>query len=266
MSDARVPAENVMTPVANAPGSPVAEPDWIVALQARTPARVLVGRAGPAYRTATQLSLRRDHAAAVDAVHTELNLADLGPALAPRFQLFSLGSQAPDKSQFLLRPDLGRKLGDSSHKLLRHLGTRGADLQVAIGDGLSVAAVIAQAPPLLALLEEHAKSRGWTFGVPFVIHYCRVGILNDIGDVLDPRVVVLLIGERPGLATAQSLSAYMAYRPRPGHTDAQRNLISNIHARGVPPEEAARRIIKLAEKMCQLKTSGVAVKEDLGAQ
>jgi ethanolamine ammonia-lyase small subunit len=98
-----------------------------------------------------------------------------------------------------------------------------------------------------------------------VIRYCRVGVLNDIGDLLDPTVAVLLIGERPGLATAVSLSAYLAYRPRPGHTDAQRNLISNIHDRGVTPEDAARRIVALAQKMIRMQTSGVAVKEDARA-
>ena len=97
------------------------------------------------------------------------------------------------------------------------------------------------------------------------MRHCRVGVLNDVGELLDPAVVVLLIGERPGLATAESLSAYMAYRPRPGHTDAQRNLISNIHARGIGPDEAAARILALADKMMRAKASGVAVKEEFAA-
>src|SRR5262249_16574584 len=95
----------------------------------------------------------------------------------------------------------------------------------------------------------------------FVVRYCRVGVLNEIGEQLDPAVVVLLIGERPGLATAQSLSAYMAYRPRPGHTNAQRNLVSNIHGRGVPPDEAARQIFALAEAMRRQNLSGVQLQE-----
>jgi ethanolamine ammonia-lyase small subunit len=134
---------------------------------------------------------------------------------------------------------------------------------VVIGDGLSAAAVAAQVPRLLPLLEAGARQRGWNFGRPFAVRYCRVGVLNDIGELLDPAVVVLLIGERPGLATAESLSAYMAYRPRPGHTDAQRNLVSNIHDRGVPPAAAAPRILALADTMRRLQTSGVEVKEDL---
>src|SRR5205085_5669628 len=127
----------------------------------------------------------------------------------------------------------------------------GADLQIVVGDGLSAAAVRAQVPALLPLLAEGARQRGWGVGRPFFIRYCRVGVLNDVGELLSPAVVVLLIGERPGLATAESLSAYLAYRPRPGHTDAMRNLISNIHARGVPPEAAAPRLLALVEKMRQ---------------
>jgi len=112
------------------------------------------------------------------------------------------------------------------------------------------------------LLYEGAKTRGWSFGQVFVIRHCRVGIINEIGGLLDPKVVVLLIGERPGLATAESLSSYMAYRPNASHTDADRNLISNIHARGVSAERAARRILDLAASMLKTRTSGVQLRED----
>ncbi len=131
-----------------------------------------------------------------------------------------------------------------------------------IGDGLSATAVAVQVPGLLPRLAAGAAEGGWSFGRPFVVRYCRVGVLNDVGELLDPAVVVLLIGERPGLATAESLSAYLAYRPRSGHTDARRNLISNIHARGLAHAEAARRILALAEKMMRLQASGVDVKEE----
>jgi ethanolamine ammonia-lyase small subunit len=135
-------------------------------------------------------------------------------------------------------------------------------LQVAIADGLSAAAVRAQVPALLPLLRAATDRHEWRFGQPFFIRHSRVGVLNDIGEILDPQVVVLLIGERPGLATAESLSAYMAYRPRPGHDDSRRNLISNIHVRGVLPEQAAPRIIQLAAQMIRMDTSGIAVKEE----
>ncbi len=243
-------------------GSPL--PDPVRRLLARTPGRVLVGRAGTGYRTVTQLTLRQDHAAALDAVHAEVNLeADFGPELITRFGLFEVQTCATDKSQYLMRPDLGRQLSNQARQAIRDHCPVGCDLQVVIGDGLSAAAVVRQAPALLPLLEEQARQHGWSFGRPFFIRYCRVGILNDIGDMLSPQVVVLLIGERPGLATAESLSAYMGYRPRAGHSDAERNLISNIHSRGVPLEEAAGRVLALADKMRAASSSGVSIKEEL---
>jgi ethanolamine ammonia-lyase small subunit len=240
--------------------------DALSALRARTPARLVVGRCGPAYRTATQLELREDHAVAVDAVHAELDLVGgFGQAFIERTGLFEISTLACDKSQFLKRPQLGRQLSAQARVAIAHKCPAGVDLQVAIGDGLSAAAIAAQVPALLPLLEAGVKNRGWSFGRPFAIRYCRVGVLNDIGAVLDPQVVVLLIGERPGLATAESLSAYMAFRPRAGHTDAQRNLISNIHARGVDPRTAAERILALAAQMRAAKSSGVAIKERMPA-
>lgn len=232
----------------------------------RTPARILIGRAGPAYPTTTQLDLRRDHAFALDAVHAEIDLhRDLGKEQVQRFALFETRTQAESKVRFLMRPDLGRLLASPSRDDVLRLCPRDIDMQVVIGDGLSAAAVAAQVPHLLPLLAQGAAARRWSFGRPFLVHHCRVGVMNDVGELLDPAVVVLLIGERPGLATAESLSAYMAFRPRPGHTDAQRNLISNIHSRGVTPEEAAPRILALAEKMMAMQNSGVAVKEDRAA-
>jgi ethanolamine ammonia-lyase small subunit len=237
------------------------ESPLLQAIRARTPARLLVGRAGPGYRTATQLQLRQDHAAARDAVCAEVHLEDLGTELVRRHDLFEVHTRAADKAQYLMRPDLGRQLDDDSRRRIAECCPAGAVLQAAIGDGLSAAAVRVQVPRLLPLLEEEARRRGWAFARPFFIRHCRVGVLNDIGDILHPEVVVLLIGERPGLATAESLSAYMAYRPRSGHNDAQRNLISNIHARGVLPDQAAARILALAEQMRRLGTSGISVKE-----
>jgi ethanolamine ammonia-lyase small subunit len=239
-------------------------PGVLQVIRARTPARILVGRAGPAYRTTTALELRYDHAAAVDAVHAELDLPrDLGADLVEHWGLFEVRTCARDKAEYLMRPDLGRCLDDAARAAVARQCPSGADVQVVIGDGLSVAAVAGQVPALLPLLAAETTRRGWTFGRQFAVRYCRVGVLNDVGELLDPAVVVLLIGERPGLATAESLSAYLAYRPRRGHTDAQRNLISNIHARGVPPHGAVPRILALAEKMRQARASGVAVKEEL---
>ncbi|HKV05924.1 MAG TPA: ethanolamine ammonia-lyase subunit EutC [Candidatus Acidoferrales bacterium] len=238
-------------------------PEIVRKIRARTPARILAGRAGAAYRTSTQMELREAHAAARDAVREEFDIeSTLGAAFVQRWEIFEAGTRATSKDQYLLRPDLGRHFEDAAPAEIESRCSRDNDLQIAIGDGLSVPAVAAQVPPLLPLLLEGAKSRGWTIGRTFAIRYCRVGILNEIGELLKPRVAVLLIGERPGLATAESLSAYMAYRPRAGHSDANRNLISNIHARGLRAQDAATRILNFAALMMKAGTSGFALRED----
>ncbi len=237
-------------------------PELIERIRARTPARVLAGRAGASYRTATQLKLRQDHAAARDAVRAELDLdRDLGAEFVRHWDILAVSTMARSKDEYLHRPDLGRRLDSNAHNQLTTQYPTHADLQIVIGDGLSVTAVSAQAPKLLPLLVEKALAHGWTFGRTIAVHYCRVGVMNDVGELLRPKVLVLLIGERPGLATAESLSAYMAFQPRAGHNDSNRNLISNIHARGLSTEEAASRIIALADRMMSRRTSGVELKE-----
>jgi len=239
-------------------------PDLIEKIRARTPARVLADRTGAAYRTATQLKLRHDHAAARDAVRAEFELKrDLGADFVERWKLFTVSTMAASKEEYLRRPDLGRRLDKNARSQLAERCPSNADLQIVIGDGLSVTAVSTQVPPLLPMLAEKARLRGWTMGRPFAVKYCRVGAMNDVGKLLQPKVVVLLIGERPGLATAESLSAYMAYQSRAGDNDSRRNLISNIHARGVSTEVAASRIVDLAEQMMRRQTSGVEIKEEL---
>jgi ethanolamine ammonia-lyase small subunit len=237
-------------------------PEIVRKIRLRTPARIFVER-GASYTTKMALELRGDHARAVDAVWTEFNLQqDFPSGFVARWELFEVSSQAESKSQFLLRPDLGRRLSDAGKKLLAERCLRSPDVQIVIGDGLSGAAVSEQVPGLFPLLQQRIRARGWSVGVSFAVRYCRVGIMNEIGEVLAPRVIVLLIGERPGLATAASLSAYMGYCPRPGHTDADRNLISNIHDRGIRVEEATDRITNLASRMMALKRSGTALRED----
>jgi ethanolamine ammonia-lyase small subunit len=239
-------------------------------VRAQTPARLLVGRSGAAYRTHTQLELREAHAAARDAVRAELKIladsglkGDLDSQFVRKWNLFEVCSRAATKDEYLLRPDLGRRLNDASKAEIKKRCTAGCDFQVVIGDGLSVTAVAAQVPGLLPLLSQGAKTRGWSVGEMFVMRHCRVGVLNEIGELLAPKVAVLLIGERPGLATAESLSAYMAYRPKAADTDANRNLISNIHARGVNIEQAADRILNLAASMMKNKKSGYQLQEEL---
>jgi ethanolamine ammonia-lyase small subunit len=237
-------------------------PELLNKIRSRTPARIFVPR-GASYSTQMHLDLRAAHAGAIDAVWAEFDLQkDLPGDWVDQERVFQVASRAESKSQFLLRPDLGRALSDDAKLSIVQRCPKQPDVQVVIGDGLSVAAVSAQVPALLPLLREQFSARGWSLGQPFAVRYCRVGIMNAIGDLLDPRVLILLIGERPGLATAESLSAYMAYAPKSGHTDADRNLISNIHARGVPIAEASARITNLVAQMFTLQCSGTTLKEE----
>lgn len=240
-------------------------PELVRKIRARTPARILVGRAGPAYRTETQLKLREDHAAARDAVRAELDVSTaFGASFLEKWKLFEVRTRASSKDEYLQYPSLGRAFSDASRAEIAQRCFTEQDVQIAIGDGLSVPAIGAQVPRLLPLLVAGAQTRGWSVGQPFIIHHCRVGIVNEIGELLRPRIVLLLIGERPGLATAESLSAYMAYQPDRTHSDANRNLISNIHSRGLSAEEAAARILNLCAQMIRLRISGVALKESAG--
>jgi ethanolamine ammonia-lyase small subunit len=251
------------------PARPPAEVDAVLlqAARALTPARILAGRSGPAYRTTTWLQLRQDHAAARDAVQAEIDLErDLGTQFVRRWNVFEVETLVGSKVEYLLRPDLGRRLAPAARDLVRERCPPRADVQIVIGDGLSAAAVRAQVPALLPRLVQELEQVGLTAGGPFFVRHCRVGVLNDVGELLDPAVAILLIGERPGLATAESLSAYLAYRPRPGDTDARRNLIANIHGRGVTTAEAARRLAALSRKLWQARQSGVGIKEEFAPQ
>src|SRR5579863_1483490 len=237
-------------------------PEIVRRVRARTPARIFVER-GASYSTQMELELRAAHASAVDAVWTEFELhKDFSSDFVTRWKLFQVSSRADTKSQYLLRPDLGRKLSSDGRNVVAQRCSKAPEFQIVIGDGLSGAAIADQVPALLPMLQERARANVWSLGDPFVVRHCRVGIMNDIGDLLSPNVIVLLIGERPGLATATSLSAYMAFQPRSGQTDADRNLISNIHSRGVCVEDAADRIMNLASQMMMAKRSGTTLKEN----
>jgi ethanolamine ammonia-lyase small subunit len=236
-------------------------PEIVRKIRARTPARIFV-EGGASYSTEMQLELRNARASAVDAVWSEFDLErDFPLDFVARWGLFEVSTQADTKSQFLLRPDLGRKLSASSEELVLGRCVKAADLQIVIGDGLSGAAVSQQVPALLPLLVERALANGWSVGASFVVRHCRVGVMNNVGDLLAPRVVVLLIGERPGLGTSTSLSAYMAYKPRSGQSDADRNLISNIQTHGVATDSAAERVASLAAQMMTMERSGTSLKE-----
>ena len=152
-------------------------PEALRKIRERTPARILVGRAGAAYRTSTQLDLREAHAAARDAVRAELDLESaLGAEFVKQWNLFEVCTEAVSKDEYLLLPDRGRRFSEASRREILRRCSRGSDIQIAIGDGLSVSAISAQVPSLLPLLHAGAQERGWTIGNTFVIRHCRVGV------------------------------------------------------------------------------------------
>jgi ethanolamine ammonia-lyase small subunit len=231
-------------------------------IKMHTPARLLVGRAGAAYRTETQLQLREDHAKARDAVRAELDLKTaFNSEFIEKWKLFEVCTRASSKLEYLARPALGREFSDESRTEILRGCLSASAIQIVIGDGLSALAIQTQVPQLLPLLFEGAKNSGWSTGQTFVVRHCRVGILNEIGELLKPQVAILLIGERPGLASAESMSAYMAFQPGRSHSDANRNLVSNIHDRGLSAPSAAARILNLCAQMMRLGISGCTLKE-----
>jgi ethanolamine ammonia-lyase small subunit len=233
------------------------DPEALKALMASTTARLGVGRAGPRYRTASLLLFQADHAVTQDALYRDVDqklLDDLG--------LFTVQTKVTGgKQEYLLRPDLGRQLNEDAKKLVAEKCLKSPNLQIVVGDGLSAAAVEANLREMFPILQQGAQTAGLSLGTPFFVKYCRVGVLNDIGDVLKPDVVILLIGERPGLGRAESLSAYMAYRPQAGDTDADRDVVCNIFQNGgTNPLEGAAFTVSIAQKMMKHQASGVKLK------
>lgn len=222
-------------------------------LRSFTPARVALGRTGHSLPTAELLRFQLDHARARDAAWQELDLASLG---VPHMLL---RSAARDRGTYLRRPDLGRALSPESRLLL----VRGDyDAALAIADGLSATAVHRHAAPLLAELMPRLQEEMWRLAPLSVVLQGRVAIGDEIGALLGARLVVMLIGERPGLTSPDSLGAYLTWDPQPGRTDAERNCISNIRAEGIGYAEAAHRIHFLMRAARVHQLSGVALKED----
>ena len=229
------------------------------ALRDSTPARILAGRAGTRPTTAELLRFQVDHACARDAVRTSVDHefpSHLDCVL-------ELHSAARDKTEYLLDPGVGRKLRLGEDDRLRAALVPAPQVLVAIGDGLSSAAVEAQVPLLLPALLDCLRAEGFeSIAGPVFVHLARVGVLDALGEITRPEVGILLVGERPGLATALSLSAYLGFRPRLGRTDADRNVLSNIHAGGMPPLEAAAVVAGWARSMLRQGKSGVGFRPE----
>ena len=226
-------------------------------MKTRTNARIGVGRAGARYNTQTLLTLRADHAAARDAV-----FLDVEPNVLDALGMFTVESRCADKNEFLTRPDLGRQLSDEAIATLREHCTMNPDVQIFASDGLSSTAVGANLPKLLPVLMDGLKTKGLSVGTPFFVKNGRVGIMERVGELLGARVVCVLLGERPGLATAESMSAYVAYNPRVGMEESRRTVISNIHRGGIPAVEAGAYLADLIKTVFDARASGVDLRRD----
>ena len=221
---------------------------------AHTTALVGIGHVGTRYATDVVLQFQAELAVAHEAVDTVLD-----EGWAQSHGLLSLCSRATSHHEFLLRPDKGRRLDEASLARLRSEATKGVDVQPILADGLSAVACMGSGLALLNAFTRECEARGWTVGTPMCARFARVWLEDEIGQEVQARVSTILLGERPGLGTGDGLSAYLVYEPRIGKTDGDRNMMSNIHARGTPPAEAAIHLAKLTGAMLEQKTSGVSL-------
>lgn len=238
-------------------------PDVWERLREFTPARIGLGRVGGSVPTRALLDFELAHARARDAVHARFDASALADELrgAGFGEVLVVSSQARDRMEYLLRPDLGRALDAESLEKLRESRGSACGLGVVIGDGLSAAAPTRHAVPLLRELQT-ARGSNWTNVTTVVANHARVALGDEIGELLGAEAVVVLIGERPGLSSPDSLGVYLTWAPRVGRTDAERNCISNVRPEGLAYTEAARRLVYLLGEARRLKLSGVALKDD----
>jgi len=229
-------------------------------MKERTPARLGSGRAGPRYRTLTALRFRADHAAAQDAVFSQVP-----EDFAAQNGMVEVRTRCSDKDEYLTRPDRGRCFDEANQKKIRAALPGTPRVQIVVGDGLSSAAITANAMDCLEALREGLKLKGIDAGTPIFVRYCRVGAGDAIGDVTGCELVCMLVGERPGLVTDKSMSAYITYRPRTGVSESSRTVVSNIHAQGTPAVEAGAHIAGLIETILRKKVSGVGLVAEAGA-
>lgn len=225
-------------------------------LKARTAARLGVWRSGPRPLTQTLLRFRADHACAMDAVFD-----DVCDEALERNHLKVYQTSCKSKDEYLTRPDLGRLFDDDTAAQIKKECTNDPDVQIFVSDGLSSTAVEANIDEVLPAIMNGLKNTNLKVGVPFFVRYGRVGSEDSVAKILNAKVTVVLLGERPGLASAESLSAYCVYGGYPGIPEASRTVVSNIHRAGTPPVEAGAFIAELCQKMFQKKASGLDLKD-----
>ena len=223
-------------------------------MKEKTPARLGSGRAGPRYKTLTMLRFRADHAAAQDAVFSQVP-----EDFATKNGMTEVQTKCRSKDEYLTRPDHGRCFDAENQRKIRAAIPGTPKVQIVVGDGLSSAAITANAMDCLQSIQEGLKLKGIDAGTPIFVRYCRVGAGDAIGDVTGCELVCMLVGERPGLVTDKSMSAYITYMPRTGVSESARTVVSNIHAQGTPAVEAGAHIAGLIDTILKRKVSGVAL-------
>ncbi len=233
-----------------------ADPDALRRMMSKTTARIGVSHAGPRLKTQTMLKLRMDHAAARDAV-----MMDVSEELIDRLGLLFTKTKCEDKNTYLTRPDLGRDFDDETKKLITDSCKHDIDVQLIVSDGLSSSAIEANAERILPVITEGLKERGISVGTPIFVKFGRVAAQDRISELLNATIVCSLIGERPGLATAESMSAYISYKATVGMPEARRTVVSNIHKDGVPAVEAGAYIVDLLALILEKKASGVELQK-----
>ena len=228
-------------------------------LKEKTPARLGMGRCGPRYRTLSMLRFRADHAAAQDAVFSQIP-----EDYAQKQDLVAVQTCCKDKDMYLTRPDLGRCFDEENKARIRNAITGKPQVQIVVGDGLSSAAILANAEDCMAAIRDGLQLRGISVGKGIFVRYCRVGAGDAVGDVTGCEVVCVLVGERPGLVTDKSMSAYITYHPHTGVSESSRTVVSNIHAQGTPAVEAGAHIASLIDTILKKKVSGVGLHLEAG--
>ena len=223
-------------------------------MKEKTPARLGSGRAGPRYKTLTMLRFRADHAAAQDAVFSQVP-----EDFAQKNGLVAVQTCCQSKDEYLTRPDHGRRFDEENQKIIRAAVKGAPKVQLVVGDGLSSAAILANAMDCLAAIQDGLKMRGIETGQPLFVRYCRVGAGDAVGDVTGCELVCVLVGERPGLVTDKSMSAYITYKPHTGVLESARTVVSNIHSQGTPAVEAGAYVAELIDTILKKKVSGVGL-------
>ena len=227
-----------------------------------TRARIALGRVGSSLPTREILSFGMSHAMARDAVHLALDTDILQSQIESLgVEVLKLHSRAPDRASYLLRPDWGRRLSDESAEIIKALPQEKIDVSIVIGDGLSSLAVQKHAAPMLQAIQQTMPSE-WKLGPVVIASQARVALADEVGELMHARMVILLIGERPGLSSPDSLGLYFTYQPKVGCSDADRNCISNVRPEGLNYEAAAKKLMWLAQESMRLKVSGVALKDE----